>query len=87
MRRIVYLLPLLGALAGAFALLLTMAGARSAPQEAAGFAMACAFAVVPYVLARAIDFMYSDDNRQRQRQTDALEKMARTLTSELKETA
>ena len=35
--------------------LLTVAVASGAPQEAAGAALACASAVVPYVLARAVD--------------------------------
>lgn len=36
---------------------LTLAAATSAPQQAAGYAMSCALAVVPYVLARAMQGM------------------------------
>ena len=49
----VWVLTLMCTLASGFVILFTMAGAHSAPQEAAGYAMACAMAVVPYVFARA----------------------------------
>lgn len=62
--RIVFLLPLIGAIIGAPIVMLTIASGGSAPQEAAGYAMACAFAVVPYVLARSIQIMYEDSQVQ-----------------------
>lgn len=62
--RIVFLLPLIGAIIGALIVMLTIASGGSAPQEAAGYAMACAFAVVPYVLARSIQIMYEDSQVQ-----------------------
>lgn len=49
----VWILTLIGTLASAFVIVATMAGAHSAPQEAAGYAMACALSIVPYVFARA----------------------------------
>lgn len=52
--RLVFVLPLIGAIIGSLIILLTMAASGSAPQEAAGYAMAAAFAVVPYVFAKAI---------------------------------
>lgn len=55
--QLVWLLPLLGAIVGAITIGLTMAGATSAPQEAAGYAAACAFAIVPYVFAKAVQGM------------------------------
>ncbi len=58
--RIVFLLPLIGAIIGSLITLGTLVMTNSAPQEAAGYAMACAFAVVPYVLARSIQIMYED---------------------------
>jgi hypothetical protein len=61
MRKIIWLLPLLGALAGGFIILATMGLSKGAPQEAAGYAMACAFAVVPYVLARSFAAMSDND--------------------------
>ena len=39
---------------GALTLLLTIGGANGAPQEAAGSAMAVAFAVIPYCFVRAV---------------------------------
>ena len=42
----------LSACLGGIALLLSMLGAKSAPQEAAGAAMAVALAVIPYVIMR-----------------------------------
>jgi len=61
--RIVYVLPILGAIAAAFVMLLVSASAGSAPQEAAGYAMACALAVVPYVFARAVIALFDDSPR------------------------
>lgn len=53
--RLVWVLPILGTLGGAAVLALVLMGANGAPQEAAGAAIACAAAVIPYVLARAVD--------------------------------
>lgn len=50
-----YVLAALGAVAGAFELLLTFDPKLSAPQQAAGAATACGLAVIPYVLARALE--------------------------------
>jgi hypothetical protein len=58
--RIVFLLPMIGAIIGGLIVMLTIASGGNAPQEAAGYAMACAFAVVPYVLAKSIQIMYED---------------------------
>ena len=48
-----YVFSLLGSLAGLLAIIGTLLLADSAPKEAAGYAMACALAVVPYVMARS----------------------------------
>lgn len=45
---------IVGALFGFLQIALTSSQAQGAPQQAAGMAMALAYAVVPYVLARAI---------------------------------
>ena len=55
--RIVWLLPILGALCGGAVGFFTLLAASGAAQQAAGYAMACALAVVPYVLARGLDEM------------------------------
>jgi hypothetical protein len=64
------------------ALLSTLMTAKSAPQEAAGFALACALALVPYVLARAVDLISGEDGAALQRMADAAEKTARALQKE-----
>lgn len=49
----VWVLTLICTLASGVVILITMSSAHSAPQEAAGYAMACALSVVPYVFAKA----------------------------------
>lgn len=61
MKTTFWLLSLLGSLAAGVIIFLTMTMAKGAPQEAAGYAMACAFAVVPYVLARSIAAMSDNE--------------------------
>lgn len=55
MRRFLWVLVILGSLAGGLVLVATMTFAQGAPQEAAGAALAVALAVLPYCLARAGD--------------------------------
>ena len=54
---VVWILPLLGALFGALFLLDALLGTRSAVQQAASAASACAFCVIPYIAARAIQHL------------------------------
>lgn len=75
-------MPVLGSLAATVVFLLTLGGATTAPQEAAGYAMACALAVVPYVFARAIDLASDEIESHRNRQTKALERLANRLAAE-----
>ncbi len=82
MRSLIYTMPLMGSLAGTLAILLTFASSASAPQQAAGFALACALAVVPYVFARAIDLSRDTNASHAERQTAALEKLARNLVKD-----
>lgn len=49
-----WLLPIIGAVLASLVFLLTLAGSSSSPQEAAGYAMAVALAVIPYVLTRCV---------------------------------
>ena len=53
MLQIVWMLPLLGSIIAGFEFFNSMASATSAPQQAAGAAMAMCWAVPPYILARA----------------------------------
>ncbi len=55
--KLFYLLAFIGALIGALDFIGTMGAAESAPQQAAGAAMAMAWAVLPYVCARAMEKM------------------------------
>jgi sugar phosphate permease len=53
MTKLFYILTILGAFLGAAVLIIGLIGANGAPQQAAAGAVACAFAVIPYVIARA----------------------------------
>lgn len=55
MKTLGYILVLIGVLAGGFTFLETLVFAESAPQQAAGAAMALAWVAIPYVLARAFE--------------------------------
>ena len=61
MKLVLWLLPILGSMASGLIVFGTMLGSASAPQEAAGYAMACAFSIVPYVFVRSVMAM-TDDN-------------------------
>lgn len=52
--RALWAMPLIGAILGTFTILFTLAGGGAAPGQAAGYAMACALAIVPYVFTRAV---------------------------------
>lgn len=55
MVKLFYGLSLLGAIVGGLDFAISAASANSAPQQAAGAAMAVAWAVIPYVFARAAE--------------------------------
>lgn len=57
-------LVIVGAVIGAVILALTFLVPKGAPQEAAMAAMACAFAVIPYVLFRAGQLASADADRK-----------------------
>lgn len=50
-----YVVAMLGSLVGTYELFNGLQLATSAPQQAAAAAIACCYAVVPYVLARAVE--------------------------------
>jgi hypothetical protein len=58
--RIVFLLPIVGSLLATLIVIITTAASLSAPQEAAGYCLACACAVIPYVLARSVAMMSAE---------------------------
>lgn len=76
----IWILPVLGAALGGYQLLIVHDSAQSAPQQAAGAAMACAYAVVPYVIARSIQAI--SDAGTAATQTKLLASIANTLASE-----
>lgn len=53
--RTFWVCALLGAVGGGFVGYMSVVMASGAPQEAAGAAIGCLIAVVPYVFARAVD--------------------------------
>jgi hypothetical protein len=58
------ILAIVGAVVGALVLILGLAGANGAPQEAAAGACGAAFAVIPYVISATIHRrMQADRNR------------------------
>lgn len=58
---ILWFLTLLSTLLAALVVLFTTATGQSAPQQAAGYALACALAVVPYVFTRAAQAIKGPD--------------------------
>lgn len=67
MQHVIAIFPLLGALAAAVQVYGTHQSATGAPQQAAGMAMACAYAIVPYVFARSIEMATPAEGPWRQR--------------------
>ena len=57
--RILWLMPIIGALAALLVIAMTLATSKGAPQEAAGFALACAVAIIPYVFTRALVSLFN----------------------------
>jgi hypothetical protein len=57
MKRVSWIITLIGSAIGFFVLIITLFGSNGAPQEAAGAAIAVAFSVIPYCFARALSEM------------------------------
>ena len=69
----------LGSVAGGILLVFTLIGSQSAPQQAAGAAIAIGLAVIPYVFSRCFQIATSesirrDENKRLIEKLDALEK-------------
>ena len=54
LQKILWIVAFLSAIFGAIEFMGNMSAAESAPQQAAGAAMALCYAVIPYCLARAL---------------------------------
>ena len=57
MQTFLWILVIIGSILGGLAFFIGLSAANSAPQEAAAAAIAVAFAVIPYCLARAVSEM------------------------------
>lgn len=71
----------LSAVGGAAFLVLTLVSSQSAPQQAAGAAIAIGLAVIPYVFARCVQIVISETHRREEsrrliEKLDAIEKAA-----------
>ncbi len=62
MKKIFWIITIIGSGLGLLILIATLMGASGAPQEAAGAAIAVAFAVIPYCVARAVSEMQFKDS-------------------------
>jgi len=62
MKKTFWIISIVGSGLGLLTLIGTLGGASGAPQEAAGAAIAVAFAVIPYCVARAISEMQTKDS-------------------------
>ncbi len=63
--RFIWILPLVGSLIAGLEFFDSLISATSAPQQAAGAAMAMSWAVLPYVFARAAEGLFSDASAAR----------------------
>lgn len=72
---ILWVITLLSSLLAGFVIVVTTAAGRSAPQEAAGYALACALAIVPYVFTRAAQALKGPDRGESTRRiVEAIER-------------
>ena len=60
-----FVMSAIGSMLGALLIMVGLFGSKGAPQEAAAGALACAFSVVPYVFARAIQLVHELDASER----------------------
>lgn len=78
-----FIITLLASILAGGTLFLTFASTASAPQQAAGAAMAAAIAIIPYVFSRCVQLCVSEKNRreENQRLVDRLESLERAISS------
>lgn len=61
---VLWILTMLGSIAGAGITYMTLTTAKSAPQEASGIAFALAAAILPYIFTRAVESILVANWRQ-----------------------
>ena len=73
----------LGSVAGGILLAFTLVGSQSAPQQAAGAAIAIGLAVIPYVFSRCFQIATSESNRrdENKRLIDKLDALEKALAA------
>jgi hypothetical protein len=76
--KFLHVFTLIGVAIGCISLIGCMT-AKSAPQQAAGAAMAAAFAVIPYCFARACEIMVDGSERRLQKLNESMEAQTRLL--------
>lgn len=79
-----YVLTVIGAVLGALTLVGFSLLASSAPQQAAGAAIAIAFAVIPYCLARAVQIVGSE-GRKKKHERLVLERLDKLIEAQSKD--
>ena len=77
-----WVLAIIGVFVGAVEFVITLATAQSAPQQAAGAALAITYAVLPYCLARAVEGIAENGLEEQWTQTKLLASMANALSPE-----
>lgn len=80
MKILSYVLVIIGTLIGGYELLNTLAFAESAPQQAAGAALALAWAVLPYCFARAVEKLGEETFFQALEKHEAQKETARAVS-------
>ena len=76
-------ITLLSGIFGAVIIFFTSVVAKGAPQEAAGYAMACAVAIVPYIFTRSAQALFGPSpGESTKRIVDAIGLLYRSQTDE-----
>lgn len=81
---VLYVLTAISSVLGGFVLLFTMGGSSSAPQQAAGAAVAMSLAVLPYVFARCVQIR-SQLSESRQRHLEIIRVLKSLVPPEITE--
>jgi hypothetical protein len=59
-----WIITILACIVAGLLFFMTVTSSNGAPQEAAGAAMACAIAIIPYVLARAVEKLFRNEQKR-----------------------